>query len=114
MPGPIALFDKSFLHSLNVDEAVWFDHFFISNIAPVFFVETLADLEKLMRNGRTPEQVVGNIAEKTPQMSGNVNAYHGNICLGNLFGHSVPMKGQIVVASSEPVSTPNSELGYKI
>ncbi len=26
--GPIALFDKSFLQSLTVDELVWFDHFF--------------------------------------------------------------------------------------
>lgn len=26
--GPIALFDKSFLESLNVDEAVFFDYFF--------------------------------------------------------------------------------------
>lgn len=29
--GPIALFDESFLQKLTVDEAVWFDHFFMRN-----------------------------------------------------------------------------------
>lgn len=29
--GPIVLFDKSFLQALSVDEAVWFDHFFLAN-----------------------------------------------------------------------------------
>ncbi len=44
--GPILLFDKSFLQSLTVDEAVWFDHFFLTNVCPVFYVETLADLKE--------------------------------------------------------------------
>jgi hypothetical protein len=47
---------KSFLQSLSVDESVWFDHFFIPNICPLFYVETLADLEKSVREGRTPER----------------------------------------------------------
>jgi hypothetical protein len=68
--GLIALFDKSFLQSLSVDESVWFDHFFIPNICPLFYVETLADLEKSVREGRTPEREVGRIAEKTPVMRG--------------------------------------------
>ena len=44
--GPIIIFDKSFLQSLNVDEAVWLDNFFLTVITPLFFVETLADLER--------------------------------------------------------------------
>jgi hypothetical protein len=44
--GPIVIFDKSALQALNMDEAVWFDAFFSSNVTPIFFVETLADLEK--------------------------------------------------------------------
>jgi hypothetical protein len=44
--GPVALFDKSFLQSLSLDDAVWFDHFFAPVICPIFFVETLADLKK--------------------------------------------------------------------
>ncbi len=54
--GPTVLFDKSFLQSLTVDESVIFDHFFIAVICPLFYVETLADFEKAVRQGRTPEQ----------------------------------------------------------
>lgn len=46
MPGPIIIFDKSALECLNVDEALWLDNFFLTNITPLFFVETLADLQK--------------------------------------------------------------------
>ena len=59
--GPTALFDKSFLQSLSVDEAVVFDHFFIAVICPTFYVETLADLEKAARPGRTPDGSAGAI-----------------------------------------------------
>jgi hypothetical protein len=44
--GPITLFDKSFIQSLSLDEAVWFDKFFMPVVCPIFFVETLADLGK--------------------------------------------------------------------
>lgn len=44
--GPILIFDKSTLQSLNVDESVWLDAFYLPNITPLFFIETLADLEK--------------------------------------------------------------------
>lgn len=44
--GPIFLFDKSFLQSLSVDESVWFNNFFICNVCPIFYCETLADLGK--------------------------------------------------------------------
>ena len=47
--GPILIFDKSFLQSLNVDEAVWLDNFFLTVITPLFFVETLADLERFLK-----------------------------------------------------------------
>jgi hypothetical protein len=68
--GPIALCDKSFLEGLNVDEAVLFDYFFYPVTCPIFYVETLADLEKCAKSGRSPEQIVGSIAFKTPQMHG--------------------------------------------
>ena len=63
--GPIIIFDKSTLQSLSVDEAVWFDNYFLTNLCPLFYIETLADLEKGVRNGRTPEQEVQIIADKT-------------------------------------------------
>lgn len=102
--GPIALFDKSFLHGLNVDEAVLFDHFFLSVICPIFFVETLADLGKEMKKGRTAEQVVGSIAFRTPEMHGTLNVYHGTLVSQNLLGAKVPMTGQIVPPGPTPVS----------
>jgi len=101
--GPITLFDKSFLQSLSVDESVWFDHFFIANVCPLFFVETLADLEKTIRNGRTPEQEVGVIADKFPEMHGTPNVQHVHACIGELLGHPVPMTGQMLVAGGKAV-----------
>lgn len=101
--GPIALFDKSFLQSLSVDESVWFDHFFTSNICPLFYVETLADLEKSVRAGRTPEREVGLIAEKFPEMGSHPNVFHTHLCVGDLLGQSVPMTRQILVAGGRPV-----------
>jgi len=101
--GPITLFDKSFLQSLNVDESVWFDHFFLTNVCPLFYVETLADLEKNVRKGRTPEEEVGMIANKFPEMHGTPNAYHIDLCISNLIGNSVPMTGQIIVAGGHAV-----------
>jgi len=102
--GPITLFDKSFLQSLSVDESVWFDHFFLTNVSPLFYVETLADLEKSVREGRTPEQEVGLIADKFPEMHGAPSAHHTNLCISNLLGHAVPMTGQILLAGGRKVN----------
>lgn len=99
--GPIALFDKSFLQSLNIDQSVWFNHFYLCNICPLFYNETLSDLEKEMKNGRTPEEVVGNIADKFPE-SGSPNVFHEKACLSSLFGNPVPMYGQILVPNAAP------------
>jgi len=102
--GPITLFDKSFLQSLTVDESVWFDHYFTPNICPLFFVETLADLAKSnLREGRTSEHEVAIIAEKTPEVSGYVCAYHAQLCLGDLLGHPVPLTGQIPMPGGQTV-----------
>ena len=66
--GPILIFDKSALQALSVDETNWLDNFFLTNITPIFYAETLADLEKEVHAGRTPEEVVGQLAVKTPDM----------------------------------------------
>ena len=102
MPLPI-LFDKSFLQSLSVDESVWFDHFFIANVCPIFYVETLADLSKKVRKDRTPEKEVSIIAEKFPVIHSFPCAYHLTLAINNLikFGE-VPLNGQIPVAGGIP------------
>jgi hypothetical protein len=68
--GPTALFDKSFLQSLTIDESVWFDNFFLTNFCPIFNVETLADLGKPFKKGKKADQEVGIIARKFPDMHG--------------------------------------------
>ena len=103
--GPIALFDKSFLQSLNLDEAVWFDQFFIANISPLFYVETLADLDKEISHGRTAEQVVGGIAAKTPELSGAPNVHHQELLLANLMGQPISMSARPVIAGGRPVES---------
>lgn len=100
--GPILLFDKSTLQSLSVDESVWLDAFYYPSITPLFFVETLADLEKEVGEGRTPEQVVGNLAEKTPP-GGHPNLYHQTLCVNELLGTPVEMRHVPVVAGGRRV-----------
>ncbi len=109
--GPITLFDKSFLQSLSVDESVWFDHFFLTNVCPLFYIETLADLEKSVRQGKTPEQEVGIIADKFPEMHGSPTPHHVKLCVGNLMGHSIPLTGQIPLAGGRPVEL-NGKRGF--
>ena len=101
--GPITLFDKSFLQGLSIDESVWFDHFFYPVVCPMFYVETLADLEKALRLGRTPEQEVGSIAAKTPQLHIAPCANHQDMVINSLMGLPIPMTGQIPVAGERPV-----------
>lgn len=82
--GPILIFDKSSLESLNLDEAVLLDNFFMSNITPLFFVECLADLEKSIRSNSTPEQLVGSLADRTPEAQSSSNVHHMTILKGEL------------------------------
>lgn len=93
--GPITLFDKSFLQSLKLDEAVWYDNFFLSNVCPLFYVETLADLEKRNKQVKSAAEQVRIIADKFPQINGGPCAYHRDLYIGNLLGQDVPMTGQI-------------------
>jgi hypothetical protein len=90
--GPITLFDKSALQSLNLNESVWFDNFYRPVISPLFFVETLADLSKEVEAGRTPEHVVGNIAAKTPETGSVVSVSHWDLRLADLDGYPIEME----------------------
>ncbi len=104
--GPITLFDKSFLQSLSIDESVWFDHFFLTNVCPIFYVETLADLDKSPRKGRRPDEEVRIIADKFPEMHGMPCAHHIPLCTANLLGRSMPMMtGQIPLSGGRLVNS---------
>jgi hypothetical protein len=82
--GPILIFDKSSLESLNLDEAALLDNFYMSNITPLFFVECLADLEIGIRSKSTPEHLVGSLADRTPEAQGNANVHHMTVLHGEL------------------------------
>ena len=106
--GPITLFDKSFLQSLTLDESFWFDHFFLAHICPLFYVETLADLEKKPREGRAPEDEVRIIADKFPD-NGAPSVHHSQLYRANMFGHPIPIDGRIVLAGGKNVREPGKE-----
>ena len=111
--GPITIFDKSALQALNMDESVWFDAFFLANMVPLFYVEVLADLEKEIAAGKTPEEVVGNLAEKTP--SGAVpNVYHRHLILGEVSGQPIEMTGQAIIGAGETKQAPDGSVGVHV
>ncbi|GIW69342.1 MAG: hypothetical protein KatS3mg101_0089 [Patescibacteria group bacterium] len=110
------IFDKSFLESLTLDEAVWFDNFFLSNITPIFYVETLADLEKKGKKGkvsRTPEELVEELANKTPVMHSVPNIFHLRLVVGNLLGQKVEMSDhhRPIISGGQYNITPDGKLG---
>jgi hypothetical protein len=102
--GPILIFDKSALQSFSADEAVWLDNFFQCNLTPLFFIETLADLEKDIKRGKRPEEVVGDIALKTPDRGAHTNAHHGRLVETELYGlDAVAMDGRGILTGGKPV-----------
>ena len=56
----------------------------MSNITPLFFVECLADLEKSIRSRSTPEQLVGSLADRTPDAQACANIHHITVLQGEL------------------------------
>jgi len=102
--GPCLIFDKSTLQALSLDEAVWLDQFFLCNITPIFYMETLADLEKQVSRGRTPEDVVGGLAFKTPDAGSRPNVHHYTLAFSELAGNGpVVMDGRPVVSGGQDV-----------
>jgi hypothetical protein len=102
--GPSLIFDKSSLESLNLDKAVLMNNFYMSTITPLFFVECLADLEKTIRSKSTPEQLVGSLADRTPEAQSSPNVHHTTILKAELsrqFDLST-VYGRVVLAGGEP------------
>jgi Regulator of chromosome condensation (RCC1) repeat len=94
--GPITLFDKSFLQAISLDEAVWFDRFFMPVVCPVFYVETLGDLGKeSSRLGAAEDAVMKDVAQKFPEMGGSPCASHVDIVINDLLGLHVPIDGRV-------------------
>jgi hypothetical protein len=111
--GPILIFDKSFLESLTVDESVWLDNFFLTNIVPIFYVETLADLKKDGKKGkvpRTPEELVKELANKTPILDSCPNVHHHRLLVSELLGQEVDMSHhRPIIQGGEYFATPDGK-----
>jgi hypothetical protein len=102
--GPISLFDKSFLQSLSLDEAVWFDRFFMPVACPIFFAETLGDLGKdPSKRGSAEFSVAKDIAQKFPELGGSPCTFHVDIATHDLLGSHMPMDGRIPRSGGRPV-----------
>jgi hypothetical protein len=109
MAGPVLIFDKSTLQSLNPDEAMWLDNFFSTNVVPPFFIETLADLEKQFKKRRTPEEVVGSLAYKTPDRHSHPNVHHMKLLEIELLGDGkIAMDGRGSINSGTQIKLNNS------
>jgi hypothetical protein len=112
--GPITIFDKSALEMLSIDESCWLDALLSSNITPLYYAECLADLEKVPKTGlsaRTPEDIVSEIASKTPSSSSYPNIYHRTLIINDLFGHKVEMSNRPVLAAGQPKRTTEGKIG---
>lgn len=111
--GPTSLFDKSFIQSLNINEAVWFDNFYRANISPIFYAETLADLSIGSKSREEAEVIVRNISSKTPELSSVPNIHHSSLILNNLLGYEINMKDfRPMIAGGIPTSSEGKK-GYR-
>ncbi len=99
-----ALFDKSFLQSLSIDDSVWLDQYFRSVACPIFFAETLADLAKPGLEGQAAQNRVGIIASKFPERHASPCAFHIHMAQDNLLGLELPMDGRIPRAGGRYVN----------
>src|SRR6266508_3341647 len=111
--GPITIFDKSALQALSIDETVWLEAYFLSNVTPLFYVETLADLEKAVAEGRSSEDVVASLAEKTPS-DAYPNVHHRTLIEAELQGQEIELSGRVMVAAGEYRRAPDGSLGMHI
>ena len=111
--GPITIFDKSALQSLSMDESVWLDAFFLVNVVPLFYVETLADLEKKVAEGKSPEDLVGMLAAKTPP-NAVPNVHHRSLISAELTGWKVPMDGRVPITGGDVMRGPDGEIGIHV
>lgn len=104
--GPVALFDKSVLQSLSIDESVWFDQFYLPLICPMFYVETLADLGKSTSDSTSIRQV-RRIADKFPECNGSLSAHHQDLSISDLLGGNIPMIRKVILPNGRGVAWEN-------
>lgn len=99
-----------------MDEAVWLDAFLYANVVPVFYVETLADLEKDVAEGKTAEALVGMLADKTPYNAVS-NVHHHQLVLAELAGEQLQTAmtiGQPVIGAGDTRRATDGSVGLHV
>lgn len=110
--GPIIILDKSTLQGLSIDESVWLENFFLTNITPLLYVETLGDLALVTHHdGRPAETIIKELSVKTPVNSSHPNVHHMRLVIGDLLGQRVEMSGRPVIDGGITKVTPDGEIG---
>jgi hypothetical protein len=107
--GPTIIFDKSLLQSLSEDESIWLDAFYHSIITPLFYIETLADLNKSTKS-KTAEEIVTIISNKVPEMGSSPITHHRELVIGNLLGNKFD-KTRRPILSGGKIYTINNKIG---
>lgn len=108
--GPMLIFDKSALQSFSLDESVWLENFFLTNITPLFFVESLADLDKEVSEGKKPEDIVGGLASKTPVNGSFSNVHHALMFESDLMGSLIEMDMRAIIHRGITKKIPTGEV----
>jgi hypothetical protein len=79
----------------------------------VFHVETLADLEKEVAAGNTPESVVGMLAAKTPSEA-YPTVHHHSLVSAELLGEEIEMRSRVMVVGGDVMKAPDGTIGLHI
>jgi hypothetical protein len=80
-------------------------------ICPIFYTEVLADLSKESPGQRTVERIVADVARKTPIMHSTPNVSHFTLCMGELLGHPIEMRGVPAIAGGRAVRHSDGKVG---
>jgi hypothetical protein len=115
--GPVILIDKSALEMLSIDQSVWLDEFFFTNICPMLYSETLADLTK-SRSSRdnpvTAMQLVSEIAAKTPVDGVAPCMHHRNLIAQDMNGNHPNMDGRPIVRAGKIKQESSGRVGMDL
>lgn len=115
--GPVILFDKSTLEMLSIDQSIWLDEFFFTNICPMLYSETLADLTKSRKDRTNPVdaiQLVGEIAAKTPVDGVAPCMHHRDLIAQDMNGNSPNMDGRPIVRAGKVKQEPSGRMGMDL
>lgn len=109
--GPIIILDKSTLQSLSINESALLENFFLTNITPLLYAETLADLEKKPNSHRTAEEMVAELSNKTPERNSYPNIYHRTLIANSLLGRHIEMANRPIIHGGQPRIAPDGKVG---